>query len=470
MLVEVLKFGGSILKDGKDFERASETVVREIGQSRFPVCVVSAVSGVTERLIRGVEAAYSQKGFDPHAVVGELHEEHLKLAPSSRSVPEGLLDEFEKLKHVLSYVQSSHELSDSAYAFAVSRGENFSSLILSSYLDAREVPNRCFYGEDLVVTNSNSRDAIVDLERTRKRVESTLLPSLEKGEVPIVAGFAGRSVDGGVTILGRGGSDDTAVCLAYCLGVNRVVKYVHEDGIMTIDPKFVEEVEKNHSQILQGLGGLPSPGVISYLSYVEASELLREERTKVVHYKVLDALMKGSILLQIKNISKPEEEGTIIGPEEDNGYGKPKAISFQRGLYGIRFLPEQSFTPTEVYARVFHALSKEGVDVRYVSTSGYQVSLLLTQSDLEKALRALKGLDMAVDVAALEGRKGTLSLVGSGMRGVRGLLSRVTGTLASHGVNIEQAIQPNSENIIRFSVNDDDIPMAVCALYSEFFK
>ncbi|MFQ6074818.1 MAG: ACT domain-containing protein, partial [Candidatus Bathyarchaeia archaeon] len=74
------------------------------------------------------------------------------------------------------------------------------------------------------------------------------------------------------------------------------------------------------------------------------------------------------------------------------------------------------------------------------------------------------------DVSLIEGRKGTFSVIGSGMRGVRGLFSRITGALARHGVNIEQATQPNSENIIRFCVDDEDIPMAVAALYSEFFR
>ncbi len=73
-----------------------------------------------------------------------------------------------------------------------------------------------------------------------------------------------------------------------------------------------------------------------YLSYVEASELLREERTKVVHYKVLDPLMKGKIELQIKNYYDEESEGTIIGTVEEAIYTdnepRPKAISYQRGL------------------------------------------------------------------------------------------------------------------------------------------
>lgn len=473
MDVEVLKFGGSILKDKRDFERAAETVIDELKQPNLPICVVSALNGVTDKLIQAAEMAHTTDAFTASPFVKSLYKEHLKALSRRDAEPPELAGEFEKLEHVLAYIRSSGELNDSAYAFAVSRGETFSSRILFQHLRVRAVESQCFYGEDLLVTDDNCREAIVNLEKTRERVTASLVPCLEEGRVPIVAGFSGRSEAGRVTLLGRGGSDDTAVCLAYCVGVRRVVKYVDEDGIMTIDPKFIEEVKRHHPEADKILGSPLKPQVIQYLSYVEASELLREERTKVVHYKVLDPLMKGKIHLHIKNISKREDKGTMIGPEEvhpEEIYGRPKAISFQRNLYGLRFLPAQSRTPTEVYAKVFEALSKEGVDVRYLSTSGYQISLLMPKTDVERALMALSGLNIAVDVSPIEGRKGTFSVIGSGMRGVRGLFSRITGTLAKHGVNIEQATQPNSENIIRFSVDDEDIPVAVAALYSEFFR
>ncbi|MCW4013422.1 MAG: hypothetical protein NWF07_10595, partial [Candidatus Bathyarchaeota archaeon] len=148
----------------------------------------------------------------------------------------------------------------------------------------------------------------------------------------------------------------------------------------------------------------------------------------------------------------------------------PKAISYQRGLAGVRFLPSQSITPTEVYGKVFSKLAEEAVDVRYVSTSGYQLSFLMPAGDQDRALKALQELDIAYEVIPLKGRKGTFSVVGSEMRGMKGFFSRLTGVLARHSVNIEQATQPNSENIIRFSIDDDDLPLAVAAVYNEFFR
>jgi aspartokinase len=183
--------------------------------------------------------------------------------------------------------------------------------------------------------------------------------------------------------------------------------------------------------------------------------------------------MKGNLSIQIKNIrdlEKGEKEGTIIGPEVENFY-KPtvKAISFQKDLSGVYIVPRQ-IDVTSVNAKIFGALSDNKVDARYVSMSGSQISILMPKEDVKKAIDALLPLDVVFEVDKIKGTKGTFSIVGSGMRGRKGTLSEVTGVLARYGINIEQAVQPNSENIIRFSVDDRDIPLAVLALYSDIFK
>jgi aspartate kinase len=463
--IVVLKLGGSILRGKEDLVRVADVVESEMGSGRLPVCVVSAMKGVTDKIINALSQVRTG-GFEPKAFVEGLMAEHLSSLPDGAD-QEPLRREFEKLEHVLSYVRSSGELGDSVYAYTVSRGENFVMRLISAQLEARGIRSRCFYGEDLLVTDENNREAAVNLGRTKLRVEELLAPCVAEGIVPVIAGFAGRSGSGLITIFGRGGTDDTAACLAYCLDVKTLVKFVDEGGIMSLDPKFVAEMEK--PEVASRVGSLPRPGLIPYLSYVEASELLREERTKIVHFKVLDPLMRGGIKLQLKSIGSPGE-GTVIGPENGGaGSGRPKAVSFQRNLYGVRILPTQSVLPTEVYAELFGALAAAGVDVRYASTSGYQISLLVAKQDVELSLKALSGLQSAMEVKPIEGRKGTISVIGSEMRGVKGFFSRLTGALAEHGVNIEQATQPNSENIIRFSVSDDDVPLAVAAVYKEFF-
>jgi aspartate kinase len=473
MNYKVLKFGGSILKNTEDFERVVDIVAGELAMGNLPIPVVSALKGMTDRIVEAVEGVRDGSGIDPKLFVKTLCNEHIDALPDPDNPPPMLLEEFENLEHVLGYVKTSGELNDSAYAFAISRGERFSSLILSEHLTAKEAKNQCFAGEELLVTDENYRDALVDLEKTGEKMLQELEGCLGGSMVPVIAGFAGRSEGGRVSILGRGGTDDTAVCVAYCLGANEVIKYVDQKGIMTIDPKFIEEVVEL-PRVNGSFGTLPEPQVVPFLTYVEASEMMREERIKVVHYKVLNPLIMGDIHFHIRDILNPDNPGTVIGPEDGNHdeawYGRPKAITFQRNLSGLRFLPTQSRTPTEVYAKVFGALAEEKVDVRYISISGFQISLLMPKGDLDRAIKALDMLDVALDLTPLNGSKGTFSIVGSGMKGVKGLLSRVTGTIGSHGVNIEQATQPYGENIIRFSVADEDIPVAVSAIYSEFFN
>ena len=331
MEFEVIKLGGSILKDRETFQRAAEIVEKELAKSVLPVCVVSAMKGVTDRIIAALNKCLREQDYDPRQFIEELFEGHLVALPSGVESESKLEAEFEKLLHVLSYVKSSGELNDSVYAYAVSRGENLSARVLSLHLSSQGIKNECFYGEDLMVTDENNLEGSVEYEKTTAQINSVLRPAINDGTVPIIAGFAGRSMKGSITILGRGGTDDTAVNVAYGL-----VKYVMEEGIMSIDPKFIKELKEEHPEIMAQFYDLPEPQIIPYLSYVEASELLREERTKVVHYKVLDPLMKGNIELQIKNYYDEASDGTIIGTVEEAIYSnhepRPKAISFQAWL------------------------------------------------------------------------------------------------------------------------------------------
>jgi len=470
--IKVLKFGGSILKDRSDFSMVVDVIERHITKYDFPIPVVSAMKDVTDGIIGVINSVQSEPDKDISVFIEKLYKQHVAALPEGLDHSNSLRNEIKQLEYVLGYIKNSGELSDSAYAYAVSRGEKLSCILLSEHLSLRGVVNVCYAGEDLLVTDENCRDALVNLDLTGERLLEKLEVQLGKNIVPVIAGFAGRSESNKISILGRGGTDDTAVCLGYCLGAKSVIKYIDQGGIMNIDPLFLDDVESNHPEIKMKLGELPEPELIDYLTYVEASELMREERIKVVHYKVLNPLILGDIRFHVKDIRNPEKKGTIIGPENginDGWYGRPKAISFQRNLSGIRMLPAQSQAPTAVYAKVFQALADVGTDIRYISISGYQISMLMPVSNVADALNALRALEITIDVQQLEGRKATFSIVGSGMRGVRGFLSRVTGKLAEHGVNIEQATQPYSENIIRFSVGDEDIPLAVSAVYKEFF-
>ena len=297
MKYKVLKFGGSILKDRVDFMIVSEVIESEIREKNIPIPVVSAMKGVTDQIIEAVDSTYRRKPYDLEGFIDRLYSRHLEALPEDFDAPDSIRDEFQQLKHVIEYIKNSGELTDSAYSYAVSRGEKFSCIVLAMHLSARGVENICYPGEDILVTDENYRDALVDLELTGERLLERMGSTLGKGIIPVVAGFSGRSRSGRISTLGRGGSDDTAVCLGYCLGVNDVIKYVDQGGIMTIDPRFLKEIEENYPEFHSMFGGLPEPELIPYLSYVEASELMREERIKFA------LVLTGAVFMRVFSLT-----------------------------------------------------------------------------------------------------------------------------------------------------------------------
>ena len=94
-----------------------------------------------------------------------------------------------------------------------------------------------------IITDSAFQNANPILKDCEKNIRECILPIMEKGVIPVVAGFLGKTKDGKITTLGRGGSDTTAFILAEALGADEIVLVTDADGIMSGDPKIVHNPE-----------------------------------------------------------------------------------------------------------------------------------------------------------------------------------------------------------------------------------
>jgi aspartate kinase len=122
-----------------------------------------------------------------------------------------------------------------------------------------------------------------------------VLPIVENGVVPVIAGFVGRTIDGRITTLGRGGSDTTAFILAEALNADEVVLVTDADGIMSGDPKIVVSPRRLSEIDVNTLVGLADSGA------------------KFVHSKALK-YKPQSINVRVINHAHGDlnEEGTLI--------------------------------------------------------------------------------------------------------------------------------------------------------------
>jgi len=126
------------------------------------------------------------------------------------------------------------------YDSIVATGEQVTSGLLSIALRRRGIKARSWLGWQIPLRTdmAHSKARIAEIE------SSAIGPSLEAGNVAVVAGFQGISDDGRISTLGRGGSDTSAVALAVALKADRCDIYTDVDGIYTTDPRIAKDARR----------------------------------------------------------------------------------------------------------------------------------------------------------------------------------------------------------------------------------
>lgn len=260
-----MKFGSSLLGSKEGISRVA-TLIQNESKKGGVVAVLSALGGVTDSLL---DAASTAKRGDASGVatfIRELRELHFKSvedlnldAARKVSLQEQIDNLLGKLKVYLLGVSYVCELTPRTLDLILSFGEQFSVLLLASFLNARGANVQALSGGEAgIVTDESFGEAIPILERTKLAVRSRLLPLLDRGVTPLVTGFVAQSISGEITTLGRGGSDYTATIIGYAIDASEVILWTDVEGMLTADPRIVKEAR-----------------VIDELSYAEAEEMTR---------------------------------------------------------------------------------------------------------------------------------------------------------------------------------------------------
>jgi bifunctional aspartokinase / homoserine dehydrogenase 1 len=302
--VVAFKFGGSSLLGAERLLHTAELVQQE-STTRPVTVVVSAMKGVTDRLLRVGQllgdGRKSQAREEAEAVV-ELHRvtlEDLRLHPL----------EHERFKRELRFLAADllHEVTEGGKKETdgarmdrlASFGERYASRLFAAALGKIGVPAVPVTSSDFVLTCDNFRDAKPNVEDTLRRGREVLLPLLEERLVPVVTGFIGATKDGRITTLGRNSSDYSAALVAHVVGAEELVIWTDVDGVYTVDPNESAEAMLLHE-----------------LSYDEA-HALASSGAKVLHPRVLPLAAETKITVWVRNTFKPQTRGTRIGPQQN---------------------------------------------------------------------------------------------------------------------------------------------------------
>lgn len=294
-------------------------------------------------------------------------------------------------------------------------------------------------GQAGIITNNVYTDAqAIDVDT------HNIMKILEEGKVPVVTGFQGVTKDGFFTTLGRGGSDTSACILGVALKAKEIDIYTDVDGIMTADPRIVEDAS-----------------LINEMTYNEVFQLA-DQGAKVIHPKAVALAKKGNVPLAIKN-TMSDSKGTII---KSNISEEEKRL-----ISGITHLNNRIQVRVRLsdnkdkgtYRNLLELLAKNHISLDLINIFPEHQMFTIDATEKDKLSEIMSKAEIKYTIIE---NCSTVAIVGAGMNGVPGVMARIINTLISNNIEILQTTDSNMT--IWCLIDTKNVSEAVRLLHSEF--
>ena len=460
----VMKFGGTGINSARKVLYVADLVKNhKLTTHDDLVLVVSAIRGVTDMILAISDSVKSGDKISIDEFIKKIRTMHLNiikdvirnhnLRKEANSIVSKLVDE---LQDILQGIVLLAEVTPKSLDYLLSFGERLSTPILSIALQDVGVTSQYIAGTDLgILTDSNFSEAHPLMNTTKLRVMHVIDPLLKQGVVPVVTGFIGKDQNGSITTLGRGGSDYTATIIASSIDADEVWLWTDVNGLMTADPKIIKDAK-----------------VLKEVSFAEAIEMALFG-AKFIHPRTLEPIMSTKIPIRVRNTFNLQHEGTLIVQNPSKLSQKiVKSINVIRHTALIDVSGEAMVGSPGTAAKIFDQLARSRVNIMMISQSPSEssISMVVRKVDLDKAIttlelnllgKTIKKLNVNEDVAVI-------AVVGSGMRGIKGVAARVFSSVSRKNVNVIMIAQGSSELNLAFVVDDENCQRAVEALHNEF--
>ena len=398
MALIIQKYGGTSVADAVRVKEVAKRVLKYKNEGHDVIVVVSAPAGTTDSLIR---RAY------------ELSE-----SPNKR--------ELDML------LTSGEQISIASLAIAI---ENLGKKAVS--LNAFQV--------DFKTTDEHTKAIILGINT------DIIKEKLSEGNVVVFAGFQGITENNEITTLGRGGSDTTAVALGAALKADEVEIYTDVDGVYTADPRVVKNPKKLNTISYQEMLEMAASGAkVLHPRAVEIAArygikihlrssfddstgtIVKEkgdesmEQVKIigitstknegkitlsgvpdkpgiaakVFSKLAKAKINTDIILQSSSVTKEFnnisytvsiddlKEAVDISQELKEELGA-EGVSYDANIAKISAIGIGLKTHYETTAEIFDTLAENGINIDMISCSEINVSCIIKEEDVNKAVRAL---------------------------------------------------------------------------------
>ncbi len=396
MNVVVLKFGGTSVGSIEKIKKVAK-IIKSYKKKNFQVIVVSsAMSGVTNDLIRKSELV-------------------------------------------------SENFSDAEHDVLVASGEQIACSLIAGRLVHDGVKARSWMAWQIPIFTSGSYKN----SRIKNVSKNKIIKYLKEGGVPVITGFQGLNDEDRLTTIGRGGSDASAIMLSKFFKAKKCVIYTDVEGVYTTDPNKLKKAKKikeiSYEEMLEmaSLGAkvmqpvsiqdarLNRIDIEVKSSFTKKSGTLITKRSKIINNKIITGIsstnndakitligvkdrpgVAASIFkplsinsinvdMVVQNISPNGKETDLTFTIKGEDFNKTikiikenKSINFKKFLFKknvskISIIGVGMVTTPGVTFRMFQALAKNRINIQVISTSEIKISVLVDKKNLKNALAAL---------------------------------------------------------------------------------
>ncbi len=407
----VLKFGGTSVSSLANWANIAAVAAARRSAGARVLIVHSAVSGITDRLEKLLDAPTAQA---QETELRGIEERHRELA-AALGVPPG--DEVERLlaelREIAAGILLVREVSDRTRARVMASGELIATRIGERFLRSRGLEAAWVDARRLLRAEARPRatarasvlSAVCDFAP-----DAVLEERLGKlAPVLITQGFVASDAAGDTVLLGRGGSDTSAAYLAAKLRARRLEIWTDVPGLFSANPHAT-----------------PSARLLRALHYDEAQEIATSG-AKVLHPRCILPVRQYGIPLHVYATQAPGLEGTVLSGESSGSGAQVKAVCAKKGITLISLESPGMWHQVGFLADAFQVFKQHGLSVDLVSTSETNVTV-----SLDPTANTLDNTQVAGLVADLSrlcrvqviGPCASVSLVG---RNIRAILHQLGG-------------------------------------------
>jgi len=275
----------------------------------------------------------------------------------------------------------------------------------------------------------------------KKIIPFRIYEFLEKDIIPVVAGFQGINENGDITTLGRGGSDTTASVLAVALKAELIEIYSDVKGIMSANPKIVEKAR-----------------LLEYANYDEAVELAYKG-AEVIHPRAVEIASNKSIPLVIRS-TEAGNKGTMIHHIKSDR--RVTGIINKNNICYVKIYPEKH-GDYKTGLKVFQFLAEVNISVDFIDIKPELITFIINSESIRETENLLRENRFNFE---LKDNYSKVSVVGSGMTGLPGIMAKIVEILNKNQITIHGCT--DSHTTISCLVDTEEKNKAVNALHTGF--